>query len=74
MKWVATQRLVKNGGSTAVTIPKAFLNQLGWLCGRGIVIEMTENCDQLILRLPVPSDFGPVGPPRIERREAPVQS
>jgi hypothetical protein len=73
MQWIASQRLCKHGNSVSVTIPKEFLRQLGWLCGRGVVLELTENKEQLILRLPVPSDFGPVGRPFIQRREEPVQ-
>lgn len=64
--WVAQQKLVKNGNSTAITIPKSFLHQLGWLTGRAVVLELNEACDALVLRLPRASDFGPVGPPRIE--------
>lgn len=73
MSWVALQKLVKNGNSTAVAIPRSFLHQLGWICGRSIVVELTEDCDALVIRLPRHSDYGLVGPPRIEHAPAPVK-
>lgn len=72
--WVAEQRLVRNGNSTAVTIPRTFLHQLGWLTGRGVVLELDDDTTQIIIRLPRASDFGPVGPPRVVRVDKSVTS
>jgi antitoxin component of MazEF toxin-antitoxin module len=66
MSWVAKQKLVRNGNATSVSIPRGFLHQLGWICGRDIVIELTENADALVVRLPRASDFGVPGPPRLD--------
>lgn len=65
--WVAEQKLVKNGNSTAVSIPRTFLHQLGWLPGRRIVIELNDDSTELVIRLPRQSDYGLVGPPSIHR-------
>lgn len=61
----ALQKLVRNGNATAVAIPRPFLFKLGWLTGRAVVIELTENCDMVIIRLPNERDFGVSSPPRI---------
>jgi antitoxin component of MazEF toxin-antitoxin module len=74
MSWVAQQKLVKNGNSVAISIPRPFLHQLGWLCGRHVVLELTENCDALVIRLPRASDFGVPGPPRIDHTPAPEKA
>lgn len=63
--WVAEQKLIRNGNSTTVTIPKSFLHQLGWLSGRKIVIELNDDSTEVLIRLPRPSDYGIVGPPSI---------
>lgn len=65
--WVAEQKLVKNGNSTSVTIPRSFLHQLGWLTGRKVVIELNDDSTELLIRLPRQSDYGVVGPPSIHR-------
>lgn len=65
--WVAQQKLVRNGNSTGLTIPRTFLHQLGWLQGRMLVLELNDDTTQIIVRLPQASDFGPVGPPSIRR-------
>lgn len=61
----AVQKLVRNGNSTAVAIPRSFLHQLNWLPGRSVVVELTENLDAVVVRLPTERDFGLVGPPRL---------
>jgi bifunctional DNA-binding transcriptional regulator/antitoxin component of YhaV-PrlF toxin-antitoxin module len=67
--WVADHTLVKNGNSAAVTIPRTFLHQLGWIIGRRLVIELDDDRSQLVIRLPQQSDFGVPGPPRVRRVE-----
>lgn len=37
------QKLVKNGGSTQVTIPRPLLFALGWLTGQPVILELTEE-------------------------------
>ena len=58
MSFRAFQKLVKNGNSTQVTIPRVVLFYLGWLPGSPIILEVTED-KQLIVRKPVEADFGP---------------
>lgn len=65
--WVAEQKLVKNGNAVAVTIPRSFLHQLGWLAGRRIVIELNDDSTEVLIRLPRQSDYGVTGPPSIHR-------
>jgi len=54
----ALQKLVVNGNSTQVTIPRPALFFLGWLPGEAIILEVTEN-KQIILRRPVADEFLP---------------
>ncbi|HEV3059069.1 MAG TPA: AbrB/MazE/SpoVT family DNA-binding domain-containing protein [Vicinamibacterales bacterium] len=61
----ALQKLVRNGNATAVSIPRSFLFKLGWVPGRAVIVELTENCDACVVRLPNAADFGPVSAPRI---------
>ncbi|HLZ44399.1 MAG TPA: AbrB/MazE/SpoVT family DNA-binding domain-containing protein [Gemmatimonadales bacterium] len=61
----ALQKLVRNGNSTAVAIPRPFLFKLNWVPGRSVIIELTENCDAVIVRLPREADFGVVSPPSL---------
>jgi len=60
----ALQKLVKNGNSTAVSIPRPLLVHMGWLPGESIVIELLED-NTLRLRRPVERDFAPQGAPRL---------
>jgi len=69
MPWVADLNLVRNGNAIGVTIPRAFLHQLGWVSGRRVICELTDDLQSVIVRLPQPSDFGPIGPPRVRRVE-----
>lgn len=59
----ALQKLVRNGNSTGVSIPRPFLFKLNWVPGRAVVLELTENCDALVIRVPREADFGLVSPP-----------
>jgi antitoxin component of MazEF toxin-antitoxin module len=65
--WVAEGKLNKHGNSTAVTIPRSFLYQLGWLTGRKIIVELNDDRTECVIRLPRHSDYGVVGPPSIHR-------
>lgn len=62
--YVAQAKLSKHGNTIAVSIPRMFLQQLGWLCGRQVVVELGENLDRVTIRKAVPSDFGPPTAPR----------
>lgn len=72
--WCALMKLVRNGNATAVTIPRTFLHQLGWLPGRAIVVEMDDELTQIVVRLPRQSDYGLQGPPVIQRGHAEAKS
>lgn len=65
--WVAEQKINKHGNSAAVTIPRTFMHQLGWLTGRKVVLELNDDTTEIIIRLPRQSDYGVVGPPSIQR-------
>jgi len=54
----ALQKLVSNGNSTQVTIPRAALFWLGWLPGEAIILELTEN-KHIVIRKPGPDEFLP---------------
>jgi antitoxin component of MazEF toxin-antitoxin module len=58
------QKLVRNGNSTSVSIPKPILVHLGWLPGEAVVIELLED-QSLRIRRPVERDFAPLGAPRM---------
>jgi antitoxin component of MazEF toxin-antitoxin module len=70
---VAQQKLVRNGNATAVTIPRTFLHYLRWLPGRAIVLELNDDCTEVVMRLPRQSDFGLIGPPSITRVGTPKE-
>jgi len=40
---VNIQRLVKNGNSTQVVIPRGYMRALGWNSGEQIAIELVED-------------------------------
>ena len=61
----AMQKLVRNSNSTAVCIPRPLMFKLGWLPGQAVIVELTENCDSVVVRRPTERDFGPVVPPRV---------
>lgn len=50
------RRIVRNGNSTQVSIPRRMLEYLGWRAGEPIVIELTE-CQTIEIRRPVISDL-----------------
>ena len=60
----AMQKLVRNGNSTQITIPRAVLIHLGWLPGQPVILELLED-NSLHIRLPVLADIAPIGRPRL---------
>lgn len=54
----ALQKLVKNGNSTQVTIPRTLLHYLGWLAGEQVIVECTE-AKHLVIRRPASDEFAP---------------
>lgn len=54
----ALQKLVRNGNSTQVTIPRAVLVYLGWLPGEEIILELTD-AKHVVIRRPTPDEFAP---------------
>lgn len=54
----ALQKLVSNGSSTQVTIPRAALFYLGWLPGEPVILELTET-KHVVIRKPAPDEFLP---------------
>jgi len=60
----ALQKLVRNGNSTAVAIPRPFLITLGWLPGESVVLEILED-RSVRVRRPTERDFAPSHPPRL---------
>lgn len=49
-------KLVRNGNSTQVTVPKAMLEALGWNPGQRVTAELTE-AHSIELRQPTISDL-----------------
>lgn len=60
----AIQKLVRNGNSTAVSIPRPLLIHIGWLPGESVVLELLED-KSIRIRRPQERDFAPIGAPRI---------
>jgi antitoxin component of MazEF toxin-antitoxin module len=60
----ALQKLVRNGNSTAVSIPRPILFYLGWLPGESIVLEVLDD-KSLRVRRPCDRDFAPLGAPQM---------
>lgn len=56
MRWL--QKLVRNGNSTQITIPRQLLGHLGWLPGEPVIVEVLED-KTVALRRPQESDFAP---------------
>ena len=69
----ALQKLVRNGNSTSLTIPKVVLIHLGWLPGEQMIIELLED-QSLRIRRPCDRDFAPLGVPRVLPDPAPAVS
>ena len=74
MPWIADPNLCKHGNSIAVCIPRSFLHRLGWLCGRKVILELNDDQTMLVVRQPIPSDYGPMGPAKVTRVESGVTS
>jgi antitoxin component of MazEF toxin-antitoxin module len=69
----ALQKLVRNGNSVGVSIPRVILHTLGWLPGESVILELLED-QTLRIRRPCERDFGPLGAPRLLPPElAPVK-
>ena len=54
----ALQKLVRNGNSTQVAIPRVLLHYLGWLPGEAVIVECTES-HHVVVRRPAPDEFAP---------------
>jgi antitoxin component of MazEF toxin-antitoxin module len=54
----ALQKLVRNGNSTQVTLPRTLLHYLGWLPGENIIVECTD-AKHIVIRRPDADDFAP---------------
>lgn len=55
----ALQKLVRNGSSTQVTLPRPLLIELGWLPGEAVIVEMLED-RTVHVRRPREADFAPL--------------
>lgn len=61
----ALQKLVRNGSSTAVTIPRPMLFWLGWIPGEAILLECLDDKLGIVIRRPNERDFGPILSPKL---------
>jgi len=52
------QKLVRNGNSTQITIPRTVLYHLGWLPGQAVILEVLED-KSILIRPPRETDFAP---------------
>jgi antitoxin component of MazEF toxin-antitoxin module len=62
---LGAMKLHKHGNTVSVTIPRPILCKLGWLCGRHVIVELTEDCRAVVVRLPEQRDFGVSAAPRL---------
>lgn len=60
----ALQRLVRNGNSTTITIPRVMLVSIGWLPGEYVVLELLDD-HSVRVRRPEERDIAPLGKPRM---------
>jgi antitoxin component of MazEF toxin-antitoxin module len=60
----ALQKLVRNGNSTQVSIPRATLQWLEWLPGEAVIIETLED-KSIRIRRPAADEFLPKRPARM---------
>lgn len=70
----ALQKIVRNGNSAQITIPRAMLIPLDWLPGESVILELQED-GSLLVRRPRAEDF--VSPQRNRKpmpAAAPVNS
>lgn len=58
------QKLVRNGNSTGVTLPRPLLFHLGWLPGEAVIVELLED-KSVRIRRPTADDFAPRRPARM---------
>ncbi len=70
MAWLADQTLLRSGNAIRITIPRAFLHQLGWIAGGKVMLELDDTLEQLVVRLPRASDYGPTQNPRVHLNPA----
>jgi len=61
----ALQKIYRRGNADCVTIPRRMLMTIGWITGQGVLLEITDDCRALVIRLPNEKDFGPIVTPRI---------
>lgn len=50
------QKLIRNGHSTQVSIPRPMLDALGWVPGQHIAVELRRD-ESILLRRPTGHDF-----------------
>ena len=55
----------KHGNSASVVIPRPFLYHLGWVIGQGVMIELLDENQGLLVRLPRLEDLGPTAAPHL---------
>ena len=60
----ALQKLVRNGNSTQLTIPRTMLIAAGWLPGEQMILELLEDLSVRVRR-PCERDFAPMGKPQL---------
>ena len=57
-------KIVRNGTSTGVNVPRQIMIRLGWLPGQRVIVELLED-DSIRLRLPKLEDFVQLGRGRV---------
>ena len=60
----AIQKIIRNGNSAMVTIPRPLLIHLEWLPGETLILELLED-KSIRIRRPTERDFAPVQRPQI---------
>jgi antitoxin component of MazEF toxin-antitoxin module len=68
---LAIQKLVRNGSSTQVTIPRCVLIWLGWQTGQAVAVEILED-KTLHIRRPTTEDFLPQHQARVVLEHLPA--
>lgn len=58
------QKIVQNGNSSQVTLPRPLMFWLGWLPGEAIIVEALED-KSVRIRRPARDEFLPKNPPKI---------
>lgn len=54
----AIQKLVRNGNSTQITIPRTVLIHLGWIPGQPVILEILED-RSIVIRTLREADLAP---------------